>query len=173
MSVERRTQLIFISKHWNMPSVWEMLQPLLFWKFQPLQEDKQHRMTRRMSQELIEGSENAVISLMTNPAFTPVLWLIMQAFSDIESRHTHGHGSHCACTQYRSCVPRTWWEMIGEEANQSHDRYFYVQFYIFQQFPSKARHAHFLQESSHTSKALEKQQEKENFCACCEAYNFN
>jgi hypothetical protein len=29
-----------LSKHWNMPSVWDMLRPLLFWRFQPLQDDK-------------------------------------------------------------------------------------------------------------------------------------
>jgi hypothetical protein len=29
-----------LSKHWNMPSIWDMLWPLLFWRFQPPQEDQ-------------------------------------------------------------------------------------------------------------------------------------
>ena len=29
-----------LSTHWNMPSIWDMLWPLLFWRFQPPQEDQ-------------------------------------------------------------------------------------------------------------------------------------
>ena len=59
-----------LSKHWNISSVWEMLHPLLFWKFQPLQEDEATQDDGKDESVLIKGSENAVISLMTFAAFT-------------------------------------------------------------------------------------------------------
>jgi hypothetical protein len=44
-----------LSKHWNMPSMWDMLQPLLFWRFQPPQEDQTTMATKEDESHAHQG----------------------------------------------------------------------------------------------------------------------